>query len=96
MRRRRLRIGFGPALAAVMASAALAPSIAGQSGAAVDLGSLLPPPADSGKAPTRLPPPGLEDNAPLGCLAALPCGTRLLGTIRKNGAVEVQVPALRW
>jgi hypothetical protein len=31
-----------------------------------------------------------------GCLPALPCGTRLLGTVRKNGAVELQVPALRW
>jgi hypothetical protein len=25
-----------------------------------------------------------------------PCGTRLLGTVRKNGAVELQLPALRW
>jgi hypothetical protein len=92
--RHRLRIALWAALAA--AANAAAPAFAGRSGAAVDLGSLLPPPADSGKAPTRLPPPGLEDNAPLGCLPALPCGTRLLGTVRKDGAVELKVPALRW
>ena len=30
------------------------------------------------------------------CLPALPCGTLLLGDVRKNGAVELRVPALRW
>jgi hypothetical protein len=93
--RHRLRIALGAALLAA-ANAAAAPAFAGRAGAAVDLGSLLPPPADSGKAPTRLPPPGLEDTAPLGCLPALPCGTRLFGTVRKDGAVELKVPALRW
>ena len=29
-------------------------------------------------------------------LPALPCGTQLLGTVRKNGAVELAVPAFRW
>ena len=30
------------------------------------------------------------------CAPPLPCGTRLLGSVRKDGAVELQVPALRW
>jgi len=33
---------------------------------------------------------------PEACASPLPCGARLLGTARKNGAVEFQVPALRW
>ena len=91
--RRWLRIRLGLAAALV---AGAGPALAGRSGATVDLGSLLPPPADTGKAPTRLPPPGLEQNPPSGCLPELPCGTRLLGTIRKDGAVELRVPAWRW
>jgi hypothetical protein len=92
---RRWRTSIGLALtAALLANAA--PAGAGGSAPAVDFGNLLPPPADTGKAPTRLPPVGLESNKPAGCLPELPCGTRLLGTIRKDGAVELQVPAWRW
>ena len=54
-----------------------------------------PPPADTGK-PVILAPPPLSDADRENCLPGLPCGTRLLGTVRKNGAVELQVPALRW
>jgi hypothetical protein len=86
--------------AAVFALTAAAPAVAGQPTGGIDLSGPLPggpPPADSGK-PTIGGPPtsalGPEDAA--GCPTALPCGARLLGTVRKNGAVELQVPALRW
>jgi hypothetical protein len=56
---------------------------------------LLSPPADTGKA--ALPPlPNAGVREPEVCASPLPCGARLLGTARKNGAVEFQVPALRW
>jgi hypothetical protein len=56
---------------------------------------LLSPPPDTGKA--ALPPmPSAGLREPEGCAPPLPCGARLLGTARKNGAVELQVPALRW
>ena len=85
------------AAAFVLAGSALAPGYAGQS--TVDLEFLpgLRPAADSGK-PAIVPPPvatqgQIESGS---CLAPLPCGTRLLGEVRKNGAVELQVPALHW
>ena len=43
-----------------------------------------------------LPPASARLNEAERCLPALPCGSRLLGEVRKNGAVEVQMPALRW
>jgi hypothetical protein len=55
------------------------------------------PAADSGKAaivPPAARAPGQEESEK--CVPALPCGTRLLGAVRRNGAVELQVPALRW
>jgi hypothetical protein len=55
----------------------------------------LPPPADTGK-PAITMPPALLAPEPMTCLPALPCGTRLLGEIQKDGAVVLQVPALRW
>ena len=76
------------------------PAIAGQSGNGVDLSGPpagLPRPADSGKPAISITPPatvGLDEAAR--CLPALPCGTLLLGEVRKNGAVELRVPALRW
>ncbi|HEV2336308.1 MAG TPA: hypothetical protein VGS13_12475 [Stellaceae bacterium] len=80
-----------------LAGAVLAPAFAGQSGIDLDLSAGLPPPADTGK-PAVVPPAAasLEQNEPAGCAAALPCGTRLLGTVRRNGAVEFQIPAWRW
>ena len=58
-------------------------------------GLVLPPAADSGK--PQIPSPSPNGTAePDSCAAPLPCGARLLGTVRKNGAVELQVPALRW
>jgi hypothetical protein len=55
----------------------------------------LPPPADTGKPATTLP-PALFAPDPDACVPALPCGSRLIGEVRKNGAVVLQVPALRW
>lgn len=56
---------------------------------------VLSPPADTGK-PLLPPAPGAGVQGPDACAAPLPCGTRLLGTARRNGGVELQVPALRW
>jgi hypothetical protein len=55
------------------------------------------PPADSGK-PVILgpPPPPQAPPAAENCPPTLPCGSRLLGTVQRNGAVEFQVPAWRW
>jgi hypothetical protein len=77
---------------------AAAPAVAGQSGAAVDLWSTpnALPPADTGK-PMIFTPPSVAPPRPAeDCLPGMPCGMRLLGTIRRNGAIELQVPALRW
>jgi hypothetical protein len=76
------------------------PAGAGQSGSAVDLSGPpagLPRPADSGKPAVSLtPPPNAGRDEAERCLPALPCGTLLFGEVRKNGAVELRVPALRW
>jgi len=91
-----------PRLAVTIGLAVMAawPALAGQSGNAVDLSSPsvgLPRPADRGKPMLSiLPPAGVGSDEAKGCPPALPCGSRLLGEVRKNGAVELQVPALRW
>jgi hypothetical protein len=84
-------------IAAALVIAGAAPAFAGQSAADLDLSPGLRPQADSGK-PAVVPPAvtALEENQAGRCLPPLPCGTRLLGTVRRNGAVEVRVPALRW
>src|SRR4029079_18176235 len=43
------------------------------------------PAADSGKAPIPAPDTPAARNEPAVCTPGLPCGTRLLGTVRKNG-----------
>ena len=80
-----------------LAAVALTPVFAGQSAVDLDLSPGVPPPADTGK-PAIVPPSvtALGQIEAGSCLKHLPCGTRLLGTVRRNGAVEVQVPALRW
>jgi hypothetical protein len=86
----------------VMAAFALAgvmftPAFAGQAGVDLDLSPGLPPAADSGKPAIVMPPVAALGQSETGrCLSPLPCGSRLLGTVRKNGAVEFQVPALHW
>ena len=83
-----------------VAMMAAGPVLAGQPGNAIDLSGPpagLPRPADSGKPMLPvLPPASARLNEAERCLPALPCGSRLLGEVRKNGAVEVQMPALRW
>jgi hypothetical protein len=84
-------------VAAALVIAAAAPAGAGQATGRVDLSTGLaglPSSAESGKPILGGPPPGQEDAT--GCAPALPCGTRLYGAIRKNGAIELQVPALHW
>jgi len=85
------------AAAFALAGAALAPGFAGQPDVDLGLPPGLPPAADSGK-PAIVPPPvaAQGQSEAGGCLPPLPCGTRLLGTVRKNGAVELQIPALHW
>jgi len=87
---------FVPAVFA-LAGVTLAPAFAGQAAAQLDLSPGLPPATDSGK-PAVVPPPvaALGQSETDRCPPALPCGARLLGTVRKNGAVELQVPALHW
>jgi hypothetical protein len=82
---------------AALAGAALAPAVAGESAGDLDLSPGLPPQADTGK-PAIVPPltASLGQSQTGSCLPPLPCGTRLLGTVRKNGAIELQIPALRW
>jgi len=80
-----------------LAGTAVAPGFAGQSPVDLDLSPGLPPAADSGK-PAIVPPlvAAPRQNQTERCLPPLPCGARLLGTVRKNGAVELQVPAWHW
>jgi hypothetical protein len=91
------RIGFGSLSATALA-------VVGVAAAADELprpgyGLVLPnAPYSSGKPLIFTPPvqdalpPPQSDNCP----PALPCGTRLMGTVQRNGAVELQVPAWRW
>ena len=73
------------------------PALGGQSGAVVDLWSAPSvPPADSGKPAIFAPPAFVPGRPAEDCLPGMPCGMRLLGAVRRNGAVELQVPALRW
>jgi hypothetical protein len=82
----------------VMSIMVLAPAWAGDRPIALDMPgapALVLPPTESGK-PLIPPVPQAAPIDPERCVAPLPCGTRLLGTVRKDGAVELQLPALRW
>ncbi len=84
-------------LAAAIALAAI-PAVASEIGSGADLwygAPGLPPRADTGEPAITLP-PALFAPEPGTCLPALPCGTRLIGRNGKDGAVVLQVPALRW
>ena len=88
---------FAPAVIALGVVVAM-PALGGQSGAVVDLWSAptVLAPADSGKPMIFAPPAVVPGHPAEDCLPGMPCGMRLLGTVRRNGAVELQVPALRW
>jgi hypothetical protein len=82
---------------ALASMAAAAPAVASQAASAIDLWNppTAWPPAESGK-PVITRPPTLSPYAARNCLPGMACGMRLLGTVQRNGAVELQVPALRW
>ena len=70
-----------------------------QPGSVVDLWN--PPtgllaPKDSGKPTIFVPPSSRAPGGAEACTPPLPCGAQLLGTVQRNGAVELRVPALRW
>lgn len=87
---------LGRAAFALAISAAM-PAAAGQSGVAPDLWSPATdlPRADSGK-PVIFTPPPVMPRVSDDCPRDMPCGLRLLGTVQRNGAVELRVPALQW
>ena len=56
-----------------------------------------PIPTESGKPLVLTPPPvAAKPDDRTGCVPGLPCGTRLLGAVEKNGAVAIEFPALKW
>ena len=84
-------------IALAFAITTVVPAFAGQSGSVMDAWSAptVRPPADSGKPMIFTPPPTIlcPKND---CLPDMPYGIRLLGTVQRNGVVELRVPALRW
>jgi len=93
-----LAIGKQWLVPAVFLLGATAPALAGPPANGVDL-SLpgTPALADGGKpAIGGAPAASLGPDDAGGCAPPLPCGTRLYGTVRRNGAIELQVPAWRW
>ena len=86
-------------IAAAFFVGAAAPAGAGQSTiplAPPDAWSGLPPSPATGKPVIVTPPAAPEPGEAGPCLSPLPCGARLYGTARRNGAVELRVPAWRW
>ena len=86
-------------LAAAFFVVGAAPLEAGQPTGGLDLTGAVPglgAPAERGKPLLGRPPAALGLDSGSGCVPALPCDTRVLGSVRKNGAVELQVPAWRW
>ena len=78
---------------------AATPAIAGQPASQAGLSdtwSALPPSAERGKPALAMPRAAPESSESDSCLPSLRCGARLYGTVRRNGAIELQVPALRW
>jgi hypothetical protein len=54
----------------------------------------LPAPADTGKPRMFVPPPIAAPDA--SCAAVLDCRLRVIGAIRRNGAVELNTSVLKW
>ena len=96
--RLRLAILVVLSAAAAWSLAAMAQAKAEQPGMRSGVWQRLPGPlpADSGKPMIPAPAAPVAHEEAANCVPALPCGSRLLGTVRKNGAVELQVPAFRW
>jgi hypothetical protein len=86
-------------LAILLMLTATEPAQADQPGSVVDLWNPptgLMPPKDSGKPTIFVPPSSRAPGGAEACTPPLPCGAQLLGTVQRNGAVELRVPALRW
>jgi hypothetical protein len=95
----RRRIFLSQPIAAALPFAAILAARAGQPEGGLDLSGTVQgaPPAESGKPAIGGPPTSApETGGPRPCAPPLPCGARLFGSVRKNGAIELQVPALRW
>lgn len=77
--------------------AASSPAVAGQPNSGLELFGAVPDgsAAESGKPKIGGWPTATPQDGGAACAAPLPCGTRLRGSVRKDGAVELQVPALR-
>ncbi|MGH7093226.1 MAG: hypothetical protein ACREFB_06805 [Stellaceae bacterium] len=84
------------ALASALTLASAGRALAGQGEPSADLSVTLPPPADRGRPLIFTPPDIAAAPGATSCLPALPCGTHLYGAVEKNGAVAIEVPALRW
>ncbi|MGE5269172.1 MAG: hypothetical protein ACM3JG_05810 [Thiohalocapsa sp.] len=87
-------------MATALTAAVIAlPCAAAPPEAPLDLSGMPGVSAEQGK-PAIVPPGQMSGSAGAAgtrpCAAPLPCGSRLIGSVRKNGAVELQVPALRW
>ena len=90
----RARVLAASALAAILGGGAALAGEPRQTGGGIVLPNA---PADSGKPMIfNPPPPAVTQSEPDTCPPTLPCGARLIGTVQKNGAVEVQVPVWRW
>ena len=86
-------------IAAAFFVGAAVPAGAGQSTiplAPPDAWSGLPPSPATGKPVIVMPSAAPRHGKAAPCLSPLPCGARLYGTVRRNGAVELRVPAWRW
>jgi hypothetical protein len=86
-------------LAILLMLAVTAPAQADQPSSVVDWWNPptgLMPPKDSGKPTIFVPPSSRAPGRTEACTPPLPCGAQLLGTVQRNGAVELRVPALRW
>lgn len=75
-------------------------ALGGQARPSDDFSTALPAPADRGRPMIHVPPdidaPSATGSGATRCLPALPCGTHLYGAVQRNGAVAIEVPALRW
>lgn len=96
MATRMLRWSGAASAAALVLFGAATPGRAGDTTASTNPFTWAPPTIEYGKPAIFVPPPQTPPAAGEDCLPALPCGARLIGTVQKNGAVELSVPAWRW
>ena len=87
---------IGVAALAVCGAAAMAQPASGDMAASsgFPLPLDLPPPADTGKPNLFVAPPVTPP--PLGRATSFDCRVRVIGAIRRNGAVELNATLLKW